>query len=165
MAGNPVEVTNKVTVRTESQSTQVWQPAGIVAAVAYADGDAIGGMTEVDAPLSGVLQSALYIDRDDEGLAVDLVVCLLPFDTPILDNATMALSDDDLLKVIHVIAFATFSDFTNGQISSVTAIGKRFGTDPSRPRKLYVQARARGALNIASGSEPRFVIDYLVDER
>jgi hypothetical protein len=151
-----------VPVRARTISSEIWTPPGQVAASAYADGEAIGGLHEIrrpdglDMPSSGVIQSSTYWDSDDEGLQVDLVLFRSPLTVQIADHAAMSLVDDNLLRVLYVIQFTTFYDFTNGQISFVNSIGK--GYEVSR---VFAQARARGALNIAAGAEPRFQVDVL----
>ena len=157
---NKVNVEGDVQVRTKTFLTEKWIPPNIATGAAYAANDAIGGMQEIDVPVSGVIQSANYWDRDDEGLQVDIAICSERFATSIADNAAFSLLDEDTLKVIHVISFSSFTDFINGQMSSVVSIGKAYYA-PSG--KLYIQAIARGALNIAAGSEPMFQLNILAD--
>ncbi len=156
------EVRTPVKVQTETESTDLIKIPGIAVAAAYADGDVMGVQFSIMVPESGIIQSANLYDVDDEGLQVDLVIHRAPWTTVIADNAAMDLADEDLVKVIYVIAFtsATFVDFTNGQVALVPSIGKAY---KAKEGKLYVTARARGALNIAAGKEPRIQIDFLGD--
>ena len=127
---------------------------GIGAASVYAGLDAMGTTAvRIAVPPSGVIQGAVYYDRDDEGLPVNLWL----FDDDVADqtdNSAFAMTDGDLLRVIDVIEFSSgFLDATNGQV----LIGSNLQI-PYRAREGYIwcQLQAMGALNIAAGADPIF---------
>ena len=135
-------------------------PPGIATGAAYADLDALGTHFSFEVPKSGIIQSAIYFDLDDEGLQVDL---WLMADAPAVqtDNSAIAFIDHDLIKVVGRLQFIAFGDAANGQFSSLTNIGLAY----VRPNKrMYAQCQARGALNIAAGNLPMFRLTILSDE-
>lgn len=142
--------------------TPIFSIPGIVTGAAYADLDAMGVAFSIAVPYSGVIQTAIYYDLDDEGLQLDL--WLLDSQPAIqTDNSALAFTDSDLQKVIpgSPLRFTTFADAANGQTSSLSNIGAGY-CNPTR--RLWIQAQARGALNIAASSEPRFRFVILADE-
>src|SRR3990167_2676793 len=140
--------------------TRLLTPPGIVTGAAYADLDAIGTHFSFEVPRSGVIQSAIYYDLDDEGLQVDL---WLLDDAPTVqtDNSAIAFIEHDLIKVITRIQFMSFADAANGQFAESKAIGKAY---VQKNKRMWAQCQARGALNIAAGNLPQFRIDFLSDE-
>lgn len=150
-----------VTVVGKTFITELLVPPGIGTGAAYADLDAIGKQFSFIVPYSGIIQSAVYYDLDDEGLQVDLWLFNNEPSTDQTDNSAFALSDTDLLKVISVIQFSTFRDAANGQVSPKDNIGKAY-VIPNR--KMWGALQARGALNIATISLPAFNIQILSDE-
>ena len=140
--------------------TQEIIPFGIVTGAAYADLDAMGTVAiRVAVPPSGIIQSAIYFDRDDEGLQVDLWL----FDDDVadqVDNDPFALSDGNLLHVLDVISFSSFSNANTGQFSRRNSLG----IDYNVPKGfIWCQLQARGALNIAAGALPIFKLGILPD--
>ena len=134
-------------------------PPGIVTGAAYADLDAIGTHFRFEVPVSGVIQTAIYYDLDDEGLQVDLWL----FEDAITiqtDNSAVALIDQDLVKVIGRLQFIAFGDAANGQFSPLTSLGLAY-VQPNR--RMWAQLQARGALNIAAGNLPMFRLTILSD--
>mgnify|MGYP001582291530 CR=1 FL=1 len=129
-------------------------PIGIGAAAAYAILDAMGTTAvKVEVPKAGIIQGAIYYDRDDEGLGVNLWL----FDDVVgaqTDNSAFALTDGDLMRVIDVIEFSSgFLDATNGQV----LIGSGLNIPYRAPEGfIWCQLQAMGVLNIALGSEPVF---------
>ena len=136
-------------------------PIGIGAASAYAILDAMGTeAVRVEVPKSGVIQGAIYYDRDDEGLGVNLWL----FDDDVgnqTDNSAFALTDGDLMRVIDVIEFSSgFLDAANGQV----LIGSGLNIPYRAPEGfIWCQVQAMGVLNIAAGSEPVFKLRILPD--
>lgn len=133
---------------------------GVVTGAAFDVLDAIGTIFSFTVPKSGILQSATYFDRDDEGLAVALWLYRSSF-TPTADNSPLAPSDADLLKVIDVLSFASFNDGNTGQVATLNGLGIAYSL---AGETIYAQLQARGALNIAAGSEPMFSLTILADE-
>ena len=129
-------------------------PIGIATGAVYAALDAMGTTAvRIAVPPSGVIQGAVYYDRDDEGLPVNLWL----FNSDVADqtdNSAFAMTDGDLVRVIDVIEFSSgFLDAANGQVL--------IGSNLQIPYKagsgyIWCQLQAMGALNIAAGSEPVF---------
>ena len=144
----------------KTYQTRRLTPPGIATGAAYADLDALGIHFSFEVPQSGVIQSAIYYDLDDEGLQVDL---WLLDDAPTVqtDNSAIAFIDHDLIKVITRIQFMSFADAANGQFAESKAIGKAY---VQKNKRMWAQCQARGALNIAAGNLPLFRIDFLSDE-
>lgn len=157
----PVRVYGQVVVVGKTYTTARLEIPGVVPAVAFTDKDAFGTIFAIDVPKSGIIQSALWFDLDDEGLAMDVWLFREPF-TPTTDNAAFAISDADLLKVEGVISFATtdFRDAANNQLAHRGGIAISYVAPDGR---LYCQAVARGAVDIAAGKSPQFSMRIIPD--
>ena len=158
-----VSIDGIVTVGGKTIITPAAIPPGMAPAVAYAALDAIGQPFSFEVPVSGFIQSAIYYDRDDEGLQVDLWLFeeVPPQQT---DNSAFALSDAQLLTALDVLQFTTFYDGTNGQLSRLNSLGLAYDTSHSlTPGRLWASAQARGALNIAAANLPAFRLVILSD--
>ena len=129
-------------------------PTGIGTGAAYADLDSMGttAFTFTNVPSSGVIESALYFDLDDEGLQVDLWL-FNAAPAAQTDNSAFALTDAELQTVIGVISFTSFSDAANGQFSARNGMGLGYVVPGNT---IYAQLQARGALNIAASNLPAF---------
>ena len=153
-SSNPIPVTVESPSGPTIFETVPFSPIGIGLAAAYAALDAMGTIAvKVEVPKTGVIEGAVYYDRDDEGLPVQLWL----FDDDVADqtdNGAYTLTDGDLLRVIDVIEFSSgFLDGTNGQV----IIGSNLGIPYNAPRGyIWIQLQAGGALNIAAGAEPVF---------
>ena len=123
---------------------------GIGAAAVYAADDAFGTLFSVDVPLSGTIQVAVFIDKDDEGIETDLVLFNKEI-TATADNAAFNPSDADMENFIGTITFATFKNFGSNQGSTAAALGLDY---VAPERKIFIQAVTRGAPNIAAGAAP-----------
>ena len=156
----PVEIEGVVTVVGKTVQIGPLRPPGIAVAAAYADLDNIGQLFSVAVPASGIIQSAVYHDLDDEGLQVDLWMFTEQPQTLGADNAALVLPDTDNLKVLDVIQFTGFRDGNTGQISSQNGLGIAYVAPASR---LWFQLQARGALNIAAANLPQFKLTILAD--
>ena len=158
IANQPIRVASR-TVQSD-----MFSPVGVAPGAAYADLDAIGtNAVGLAVPKSGIIQSAIYYDRDDEGLQVDLWLFSEP-PAAQTDNGAFTLSDTGLSKVIDVIQFSGFRDATNGQVSTQNGLGIAYVTAAAADGQIYVQLQARGALNIAAGALPAFRLTILADE-
>lgn len=140
-------------------TTAVTFVPGVVTGAAYQALDALGTAFAFDVPESGVIQSAVYYDADDEGLQVDLLF-FRASPTQQVDNSAVSLPDTELYKALGRVQFTTFADATNGQFSNVNNIGLAY-TAPGG--KLWAIAQAQGALNIAAGNLPAFRLAVLPD--
>lgn len=140
--------------------------SGVVTGAAYADADAIG--TGVVFPnvlrpeaLSGTIYTALYLDADDEGLAVDLHLFRSPPAYVPTDNGAYAPGDAALEAYCGTISFASFSNFGVNQVSVASGVG--IAVANAAGTALYGQVVARGALNIAADNQLRFRLVVLAD--
>ncbi len=135
-------------------------PGDIVTGAAYADLDAMGVVPfAFFVPTRGMIQSAYYFDRDDEGLQVDL---WLFSQRPVnqTDNGAFVVSDDNLLYCIDVVQFIGFRDANTGQVSPQNNLGIVYDLGAGGST-IYALLQARGALNIAQGSLPQFQLRIL----
>ena len=133
------------TARKHTQTPFVMVP-GIVAGVAYGDEDAFGTRFIVDVPKSGTIVTALAIDEDDEDINVDLMLFNDTF-TSGVNNDPFAPSLTDILKYAGDVTLSTRKG-----VSGVTVtVNSNLQHAYSAPKgKLWVQAIARGAINMAA---------------
>lgn len=146
----PVDIKGVIQVSDGLFETALVTIPGIGAAIAYTAGDAFGGKFILDVPVKGQIHTALFLDRDDEGLETDLVMFRDDF-TATVDNDAFAVSDADLQKLLGNITWAAFKNFTNNQESTAAALGLLYHAPKGQ---IFCQCVARGAPNIAAGSEP-----------
>lgn len=133
---------------------------GIGTGAAYAAGDCLGTLFEIEVPASGVIYSGTYWDLDDEAILTDFRI----FKTKVTsgtDNAAWSPTDTAMLSFITNLSFFNFTDDINSQTSELVNIGKAY-TAPQG--KLWVQAVTRGAPTIAAANLPRFQIQVLSDD-
>ena len=122
---------------------------GIGTGVAYATGDAFGTTFSIEVPPIGTLRVASYLDKDDEGIEMDMMVFNREPAQPV-DNDAYAPTDTDMEKFITTITFATWKNFGANQTSVAT-----LDVDYLAPQgRLWVQFVARGVPNIAAGNIP-----------
>ena len=133
---------------------------GIATGAAYTSGDAMGVKFRLEVPRSGIIQTGIFYDKDDEGLEVDLFLANADF-TGTADNGAFDLSDVDLIKTVGVINFVTFRNFNSNQVSTPAALGLAYVA----PRGyLWCQFIARSAPNIAASNIPMISLVILSDE-
>lgn len=132
---------------------------GIGAAAIYADLDAFGTKFWVDVPKSGVIQSAIMYDVDDEGITTELWLFNADF-TETADNAAFEVSDADLVKSEGVISIATFHNAANNQVGRVDGLAKSYVAPSGR---LWIQAVTRGTPTIAAGQSPMIALRIVPD--
>lgn len=154
------EIKGVVTVVGKTYRTPLVTIPGIGAGSAYAAADAFGTKFNFDVPKSGVIHSALFLDKDNEGKDTDLVLFNADFNAT-ADNAAFTVSDIDFQACIGTITFSTWKAFAVNQMGTATAVGLAY---IAPDRKIYCQAVARGAPNIAAGAEPMVALVILADE-
>ncbi len=135
------------------------QIPGIGTGSAYADLDAFGTVFTISVPKSGIIQTALYFDLDNEGLMMDLWLFKGPF-LQTADNAALVVSDIDLLSVETVISFSNFKAGNTGQVAVQSGLGIAYVAPDG---VLYCQMQARGAVNIAAANLPSVSLRILSD--
>ena len=133
---------------------------GIGAASAYASGDAFGTRFSFDVPASGIIETAIMLDLDDEGIQTDLWLFTDEF-TQTADNAAFAVSDSDLMHLEAVIAITNFANAANNQVGINNGLGMPFKASKKR---LWCQCVTRGAPTIAAGNLPRVALRGLKHE-
>ena len=132
-----------------------------------AAGDAIGPAFTIPVPVSGIIQSASLLDRDDEKTQIDVPLLDAAF-TVTATNAAFTLSDLDVRKFIYELQFTTFDDYIDNAGSSIENIGKAYRVPPSSKGSkmglMYAQGITRATPTIAAGSEPLVRLEILPDE-
>lgn len=154
-------IQDSVEVFSRTYDTGLLTPPGIDTSDAYTAGDAVGTQFQIHLPFTqGVLYSATYYDRDDEGTQMDLIISEFEWATKIADDAAMSPVDAELVKIIEVLEFASFEDFANGQISRLRNIGLAFNLDR---HELWLQMETQSTPTIAAGSEPQVRLTFMGD--
>lgn len=133
---------------------------GTSAASAYADEDAFGTRFTLDVPRSGVITSAMAIDEDDEDLDVNLFLFREDI-TSGTDNSAYAPSTSDLLKLEAIINL----DLRYGVSGATLGYNPGLVVPYIAPAGLlWVQAVARGALNLAAGKRWFVALRIVADD-
>ncbi len=119
--------------------------------VQYTSGDAFGELIEFeDVPKAGTIQTGIYLDIDDNGVEVDLILFKAPI-TVVANNTPFGVSDDDVLSIAATITFATFLDLINNQSSIASGLFETYTAPRGKRWGLMV---IRGAPTIAANSSP-----------
>lgn len=161
MGGLPVEVKGIVHVVGKTIQTAFIEVPGIGTGAAYATGDAFGTKFVFDGvPKSGVIHTAIFLDKDDEGIETDLVMFSADFSAT-ADNSAFAVSDSDMENFIGTITWDTFKNFVNNQVSTAAALGVTYVAPGGR---IFCQCVTRGTPNIAAGNEPKIRLLILSDD-
>lgn len=119
-------------------------------AAAYASGDAFGGKFTYPAPKAGIIETAIMLDLDDEGIETELWLFDRDF-VATADNSAFAPSDMDLRKLVAVISIVNFANAGNNQVGIANNLGLPYHAPEG---KLYCQCVTRGAPNIAADNDP-----------
>ncbi len=124
---------------------------GIVAADAFDANDCFGTIVQLLVPKAGVIYSATFYDKDDEGSQIDLEIFKRPI-AQVASDAAFAPTDVEILDFVAEIQFFAFDDHGSCQTSEVKNIGKAYTCDGT----FYIQAVARSTPNIAANNMPYF---------
>ena len=143
-------IQNIVRVAGKSCITPYLVIPGIGTGVAYVSGDALGTMFSIPVPKSGVIETAIMLDLDDEGIQTELWLFREAF-TATVDNDAFAVSDQDLLKLIAVISITNFANAGNNQVGINNGLSLPY-TAPEGC--FYCQCVVRGVPNIAADHLP-----------
>jgi hypothetical protein len=130
---------------------------GITFGDALDAGDALGTPLPLIVPKRGILYSATFWDMDDDGFQVDLEIFKEPIAAVAWDSA-YAPTDAEMMNFVTELNFVAFDDHGAAQTSQIKNIGLAY-TAPLG--KLWIQAVARGASNIAAGNSPRFQLHII----
>ena len=123
---------------------------------AYADGDYMGTVLSFPVPKEATsikINSAVIVDKADQGIALNLILFNSLPTIASADNAALALADDQLEKFAGSIAFAAadYIDATNGK--AVLKGGLNLGVQPDTDTKyFYAILQAKGAGTFAADS-------------
>ncbi len=133
---------------------------GIGAAAEYADEEAFGTRFQFAVPKSGIIQATLVLDEDDENITVDLLL-FSSAPTTGTDNSAYAPSVNDLRRLEAVLNL----DVRYGVSGATIGYNPGLAVPYSAPDGiLWVQAIARGALNIAANKTFQVALRILADE-
>ena len=161
MDGMPVHVLGLVRVVGKTVETPLIEIPGIGGGAAYGAGDAFGTKFIIDGvPKSGVIHTAIFLDKDDEGIETDLMLFRDDF-TATADNDAFAVVDADMEKFIGSVTWVAFKNLGANQVSTAAALGLVYVAPLGR---LFCQCVTRGAPNIAAGSEPKIRLLILSDD-
>lgn len=156
----PVEVKGLVQTGGKTVRTALVTIPGIGTAAAYATGQAFGTKFTIDVPLSGIIHTAIYLDKDLESIECDLILFTRDF-AGTADKSAFAPTDTELQDFLSTITFATFKAFSVNSVSTASALGIAY---VAPERKLYCQMVTRGTPNIAAGNLPMVALTILSDE-
>ena len=118
---------------------------------AYADGDVLAEMQAVELDvgyntqvgLRGTINYCEVVDKDDQGEALDVVFMDEEGSLGAVENAAVAITDANAIKVIGNVVVSTYADFINSQIARPEFYPIPFNTD--KTGTIYVGAISRGA--------------------
>ncbi|UCC76454.1 MAG: hypothetical protein JSW37_13260 [Anaerolineales bacterium] len=130
---------------------------------AYADGDVLADTQELAAAIrvaggSGVVQSLVVVDKDDQGQAMD--VYLLDSSGSLgTENSAVAVSDANAAKILGKIAVGSGDYYDMGGVRVASLANLSLVVEVSSGTSLYVGVVSRGAgTYTASGVVLRFGI-------
>ena len=136
---------------------------GIVDGAAYASGDAMGTLFELDLQgvRTGIIHTVTVSDRDKEQLEFDIVLFKSIF-KPTADNAAFA-PDDYKLNEIAAILTVTASDYKAFSANAAACV-KNIGCSFAAPKsKLWGQCVTRGAPNYTAADDLWIGLSILAD--
>jgi hypothetical protein len=115
---------------------------------AYANGDCLAAPQAVanavrESGGSGVLQSIVVVDQDDQAEALDIVVADSSFSLG-TENSAVSITDADAAKILGIIEVTTgdYVDLGTSQLATKSGLG--IGIEASGSASLYVGAISRG---------------------
>ena len=112
----------------------------------FTAGDAFGLLMVIEVPKSGVIYSATFYDRDDEGSQMDMEVFNYA-PAQVASEDAWTLSAEDNPKFVDELSFVAFDDHTATQTSKLTNIGVAYSAPEG---KLWIQMVCRGTPDMAS---------------
>ena len=128
--------------------------------------DAVGDEFKIAVPVSGIIQSARFIDRSDTNTAFDVALLEREF-VGAAGDAAFSLSDQDALLQLDLLVFGTIEDNTDNRALRIINRGVVYAVPPAYPGArwgwMFAQGIARGAPTIVLGNEPMVSIGFLPD--
>lgn len=138
---------------------------------AYAAGDSIGGLIEINAPKLKepndlVLHSVQIADADNQRAALDLVFFKSEpgieedSTTAITDNAAIALDTVDLFKIVGVVSVSAddYISFAANAVATVAAIGLPIDFSTS---SIFYAIRAVGTPTFTADDSLQITLNFL----
>ena len=146
-------IRNIVRVRSPGNiATSVVTLPGVGTGAAYAANDALGTQGSIAVPKSGVIETAILYDLDDEGSQVDILLFNAP-PAEETDNGAISISNGDLRNLVDVLEFTAFVDLIDNRVSILRDRGVAYVAPEGR---LWFQAMTRSVPNIAAANTPQF---------
>ena len=114
----------------------------------YADGDVLAAAQELTNAVrasggTGILQSIVIVDKDDQGQALDIVIsdATIALGT---ENAPVSISDADAAKILGIVEVAAsdYVDLVNSKLATLSNLGIEI--QPNTGASLYISAISRG---------------------
>lgn len=144
-------------------------PTVTIDTAAYTAGDLLGGkLTLTDAVRvvgsSGIVQSIVLIDQDNEKREIDVVFFDSdPSGTTFTNNAALDVADADMAKIVGTVKItsADYISFADNAVATRSAIGLAFKTDGSRD--LYAALVVREAPTYTATTDIALRVTILQD--
>jgi len=163
---NQCVLSDTVSMAGTDDSLATVQIEGVFAAVAYADGDAIGPQLEVDLTQAGRARSYYYLaaidvaDTSDQGAAISV---LLFNDTVKItaDNAAIATDEGDGLALVGAYEIDSWLD--KGQVDWGHETPNAYLPNLTGYPKMYVQVFSDGTPTYTSATCLRIWLTFLVE--
>jgi len=111
---------------------------------------------------TGVLQSAILLDPDDQGVAIDLYI--LSANVALgTEDAAITITDADAEKILAVIPIATtdYKDLSNSQVAHLSSLGRVIKA-AAGTRSLWIAATTAGTPTFGGG-ELKVKLGFLWD--
>lgn len=145
-------IKNIVGVQERLHNTGFLTVPGIATVSVYTADDAFGTQFVFrDVPKAGYIQTAVYLDLDDEGIETDIVLYSREI-VETADHDPYAPSDLDLESLIGHITFADFKNYNANQSSTASGM---FFTYTAPLGEIWAQMVTRGIPNIAVAAIPK----------
>ena len=148
--GIPVHVQDRAEVVGRVFSTPYMEIPIIGTGSAYAAGDAFGGKFTIDVPKIGIIETAIMLDLDDEGIETEIWLFRGDF-VATTDNNAFAVSDADLLLLEAIIGITNFANANANQVGINNGLDLPYIAPQG---KLHCQCVTRGVPNIAASNIP-----------
>ncbi len=145
-------IKNIVGVQENLHDTGFLTVPGIATASVYTANDTLGTQFVFrNVPKSGTIQTAIFLDLDDEGIETDLILYKREI-VETADHDPYAPSDLDLESIIGHITFSTFLNYNANQSSVASGM---FLTYTAPQGEIWAQMVTRGTPTIAVANIPK----------
>jgi hypothetical protein len=142
------EIATNLGMLVETSSTVIDLTLSLDTGGAYANGDVLAAPQDLanavrESGGSGVLQSIVVVDQDDQGEALDIVIGDSSFALG-TENSAVSISDADAAKILGIVEVAAgdYVDLVNSQLATKNGLG--ISIEASGSASLYVGAISRG---------------------